>query len=1007
MRAFRYLALIAGLASPALLSAQQPTETRLTANTGDPSAARDSAIRQLQSFLQEYPASPLRPNALLQLGEMLVQRADERFDEEQRAATPAAGDTTAAARAAAARPDYSEAIARYEELVRRYPDFERLPAAAYTLGTLYAAEQRFADAARAFRLVTQVDTAGADTATVSTQLRAEAFFRLGDAVFEQAAQATGANRRQLFAEAAEAYRQATQLAQPGGDIYFLALYKLGWSYYNQATNANQDEYRLAVQTFDTLVAAYDQLTEEQQSRLGLRQEAIEYMAISFTQIGGAEAADRYFQVRGGAPYRLQVLRRVATSLRDQGNSEQAVVAYRILLREAPTDSTALDIQQEVIDIFQNRLQQPDSAQVARLELVERFGPNSAWAQANPGLADSARVARETALRHSGQYLLANAQRSRNAQQFGEAAQLYQRYLAEFPQSDSARAVTLYLGEALFGQGEYLQAGSAYSRAAYGFQGRDSLAQQSAQNAIVAFDSALTRNRTDRATQDSLFTAVNRFVEAFPETETAQTALRQAGRRASEVERWDAMEQAFRTYVQRYPNDAYTPTAQRLIADAMYRQGQYAEAQVQWQTAEEAARARGNRAQADSIARIRTSAADAFADTLIQRGEYRRAAEEVYVALADRNPESSDAPGALRDAIETYRLADSTARARGDEAASREAKRRAVELAERLVTNYPNYEYRRNYQLLRANYLADLGQRDQAVQALQELVQQNRQFEGRADAMVRIAILLDSAGRAAEAAEAYTAFATAYPRDPRAADALNNAAVAYEQAGDTAAAATAYRRFAQRHPNDERAGNARRRAIDLLLAEGGTEAVERDLEQLCRRPTEEIRDLCAERAARIHFEAGQRMWPEYDAIEMRITGQVTQAAVTRAQRPKMQLRDRMIGQFQQAIETGHPEYLSAATYYIGLAQWEFANAVRDMQLPSSLSPEQQEQARQGAAQLAEGFYEEARNIWQTLLEKAQQQNISNEWIDRTRAALGGNVQVPPVTSGGGDANGGGE
>src|SRR5689334_3603217 len=68
-------------------------------------AAGDTAIIRLERFLQQYPKSALRPRALMQLGELLVRRADERFAESQRSGS----DT-------AARPDYKAAIARYQEL---------------------------------------------------------------------------------------------------------------------------------------------------------------------------------------------------------------------------------------------------------------------------------------------------------------------------------------------------------------------------------------------------------------------------------------------------------------------------------------------------------------------------------------------------------------------------------------------------------------------------------------------------------------------------------------------------------------------------------------------------------------------------------------------------------------------------------------------------------------------------------------------------------------------------
>ena len=134
-----------------------------------------------------------------------------------------------------------------------------------------------------------------------------------------------------------------------------------------------------------------------------------------------------------------------------------------------------------------------------------------------------------------------------------------------------------------------------------------------------------------------------------------------------------MAETFRTYAQRYPTDAFTPDAQRLVGDALYRSGKYAEAQAQWDTAQVAARQRGRGALADSIGNVRTAAAASFADTLIRRGNYERAAEDVYVAFADKNPGSNMAADALRDAIETYMLADSAARTRADTAASAKAR----------------------------------------------------------------------------------------------------------------------------------------------------------------------------------------------------------------------------------------------------------------------------------------------------------------------------------------------
>ena len=1019
------LFIMAALVSPAAAPAQTPAvnvaaTTRVAAA---PPASLDSAILRLEDFLNRYPTSPLRPNALLQLGELLVRQADTAFAQSQRAggvtaradsapgaasaAAPTRTPTTApsatpatTANGAPIAPDYSAAIARYEELVNRYPNFEQIDAATYTLGTLYASGQRWPDAVRMFERVTTMR---------NSSFRSEAFFRLGDARFELASRLKGDPRRAGFASAATAYEQAVASTQAPSDIYFLALYKLGWSYYNQANQANETEYQKAVDVFSRLVDAYDKLTPEQQSRLGLRGEAIEYMAVAFTQVGGAQAASKYFQSRGGAPYQLALMRRVAQTFRDQGNFPEAIQAYQMVMTQSPTDSSVLTATSQIADIYQNRLLERDSAQAARMRLADVLAPGSAWANANPQLADTAAKLRESALRESGQYLLASAQAG-NRGRFTEAAQIYRRYLTDFPKSDSAQIVNRYLAESLFGAGDYTHAGAEFAKAAFAYGNANAeLSQEAGRNAIISFDSALVRNKTDRAAQDSFFVVVDRYVAAFPQTDVAKKALIEKGRRASETKRWDAMEQAFRTYATTYPNDPYTPTAQRLIGDAMYRAGQYAQAQTQWEQAQQVAASSGQTRLADSIRTLRETAAGSYADSLVKRGQYSDAAEQVYVSFAKANPQSAKAPDALRNAIETYMLADSVARSKNDQGASRQARQRAIELSAQLAQQYPNYKYRLQYQTLRARLLSDLGERDQSVQAYQQLIQENPQWNGRADAMVRVAVMLDSLGKKPEAAAAYAAFANAYPRDERSADALWNAAVTYSEAPDPAAAARTFALFAQRYPRDKRASDARQQQIAQLQTAGDTAAASRALANACEQPSASLQTECASRVAARSFEQGVATFGQYQPLKLTIPSksQLNAAGVQKASRDKQALLRQLTSDFSSAIKSGVPAYLAASSYYVGLAQWEYGNFLKNVQLPSSLTEAEKTAALQGAAQQAEQYYSAARQLWSELVQRAQTtQAVGSDagarpWIDRARNAVQGNVDATPpsVVTGG--------
>src|SRR3954465_14844897 len=99
------LFIVATLALPAALQAQAPAMAVASTSRGTaaPPAPLDSAITRLQDFLTRYPTSPLRPNALLQLGELLVRQADTVFAAAQRTGAAAVRDTTRP-QAAEARP---------------------------------------------------------------------------------------------------------------------------------------------------------------------------------------------------------------------------------------------------------------------------------------------------------------------------------------------------------------------------------------------------------------------------------------------------------------------------------------------------------------------------------------------------------------------------------------------------------------------------------------------------------------------------------------------------------------------------------------------------------------------------------------------------------------------------------------------------------------------------------------------------------------------------------------
>ena len=465
-----------------------------------------------------------------------------------------------------------------------------------------------------------------------------------------------------------------------------------------------------------------------------------------------------------------------------------------------------------------------------------------------------------------------------------------------------------------------------------------------------------------------------------------------------------MAATFKTYADNYPTDPYTPTAQKLIGDALYKQGLYTEAQGQWENAQAIAIKAGKKALSDTITLVRNAAAVTYGDSLVKAGNYREAAEAVYVAFADRNPTSDRAPDALRNAIETYVLADSMARTKGDTAASTGAKQRALELSRRLVASYPTYKYRVQYQALQTQLLSDLGKHEESAVALESLIRDNPAWPGRADAMVRLAVDYDSLSKPQEEAAAYERFAAAYPKDPRAADAQYNAGVTYLQAGDTTSAIRAYGAFAVAHPRDPRTGGAQATRVTLIKAGGNLAAANVELAKLCARPTPEIKTQCAARVGENEFAQGRALFPRYQALKLNIPLRVnlTRAGVERLSAPKRKLLADMSVHFTKAIASGDPTWLSASSYYVGLAQWEYGNYLANLTLPKDLSDDQRAAAQAGSARQAEQYYQAANKLWQALVDKSSAGGFDNAWVQRAKDALTGKVDAsPPAASLGAD------
>ena len=228
----------------------------------------------------------------------------------------------------------------------------------------------------------------------TSKFAAEAWTRVGEYYFDMA----------QLPEAVEAYKKALDLGE--GRYYDKALYKLAWTYYRM------DDFDAAIRTFLTLVD-YADAHEHDEGKPGavLRPESIEYLAISIAEedwdldgVKDAEAdpknsvlarAARYLDPK--FPRSYEVYRELGEILNVQTKYKDAVAVWRKTLEMFPYNENNPKVESQIIEALKAD-RDFDSAIAEREKLVREFGEDSAWARGPDGIAGTADDVKKSALK---------------------------------------------------------------------------------------------------------------------------------------------------------------------------------------------------------------------------------------------------------------------------------------------------------------------------------------------------------------------------------------------------------------------------------------------------------------------------------------------------------------------------------------------------------------------------------------------------------------------------------
>ncbi|MDZ7373931.1 MAG: tetratricopeptide repeat protein [candidate division KSB1 bacterium] len=895
-------------------------------------AGVDRTIALCWDVLRRYPDSEFAPTLMFQLMQLYARAAEmdysaamARFEAEQKEYE--AGKTSWEPQPP--KIDLSRAIDVGETLLQTFPNILFKAKVIYSLALCYS-KQGEGDAY--LRTLKRLLSECPDDPLVP-----EVYFRIGEHYFD----------REQYRESIQAY---SKLLQYWESPYFdMGIYKLAWSYFNLGDYSNAiSSFVYLIDDLDTVERANPQFMGR--TKIDLRQEAIQYIAISFSEYGGVEKAKQFFSGDAQRDWACEVFLRLGLVYFARGDFGEAATAYRTFLALFPRDPRAIDAAVEVVRC-QEAAGDVVNADRTREDLLNSFNPGTEWYR---GLSSKQRAHADSVLESTflalGNNLAVAARDTRQSELYQKAIQVYRRYLEFYPRGREADRVRFLMGEVLYESGQLRQAAQAYQEC-FTLAGDSSYADRAGYNRIFCWDQL-------RAKAPNLDTT---YVQLFDFFGDSVATFRVPNEATAELLR------ACHEYRKAFPRSEKAPLVMLKLGGALFELGEFRAAERVYQGLF-----------ADGVPEGLRAKALAMIGQCRYRMEDYAGTEEWYDLLASSFPDSEQyrtlaarmkASARYKRALQ-LRESGKAAEAAGMFASAAEASPDDQLAAVSLFEAGTQYE--------------KAGLPDLALQQYDLLCARFPQSQFADESLYRSSLLRESAGDWREAARGYIRLASQYPQSRFARRALFLAGSCLESAGAPDEAAGIYEqyvnRFGPQDPNEYleclvRWAEIRRHAGDLVAARKLLDHALDSFNRL-RINLASVDDYLG---AKAQFLIGEILYQGYAAV-------VLEPPLDRSLRLKQARFTEVLRAYTEAAKYRVAEWTSAATCRIGEAFEEFARALWESPLPPDLTPEQRDTYIRKLAEQVRPFKEKAYEAHRRNLRLAEETGLTNDWIVRSREHL---------------------
>lgn len=832
------------------------------------------------------------------------------------------------------------AVARYEELIRTYPTYERMDEVLFFLGHNLWESGKQEEALGAYKsLITRFP---------DSRFVPDAYISFGEWYFN-----TSEGKRDRLELALEAYTRAASFTE--ARVYGYAIYKQGWCLYNLA------DYPAAADRFKATVFYGEVATNVGgDNKMALVREARKDYVLAYSHFGDPTQARAAFQQVGGDEHWRSMLEGLGGLYYDDGKDKEAVLVYRELIRDQPLSPKAPFFQSRIVDSVMRVGNKRLTVEQARI-LVQIFLEVKA-ADVIQTEADERALARAEELSERTLSSLAvnwhnEAKKTRDDETYAFASQMYSDYLAIFPASPKAYSLRFFHAELLFDPLEQFER----SAQTYGLVVREDLGRiengeepqpwfvPALEGAIHAYDQVLAKLDDEPLPEgadpkealpippakQAFLEAAGHYLTHVPAGDMRVEVAYKAARIHYRYNHFDEAVEAFSSIALEHPEHPLAVFSAHLVLDAFH-------LLEDWEAIDEWAKRfyREPRLAKGEFRKELLEIIEKNSFQLIARLEQEERFAEAgdrYVRFVEDWPGSQLAGEALFNASVDYYRAGRV--------------EQALAVRDRLVREYPGHTLAPQALLLNASVYEEIG----------DYAQASSLYEAYAD------------GWATHRGKGY--------EEEKAKGALHDAGVFREALGDLDAALANRRTYLERWPRDEAAETVFLSIADLLTKKGSYNLALRHLDEYERQYGRVASKMIVgeHKIAQVYALRGshtasrriyERLLKYYGELSRQRREGLTPEALEGVgeammvdnlphfqwfQRIQLALPERVMAQrleakanalleverrYVQVVALGAPRPAVCALTQIGKAYYEFAQALTDAPVPASLSEEHQ-------------------------------------------------------------------